>query len=175
MDVAMIDALVKRMDGHEDRMLVMGVNRHRLAYAISVMEEVKRIGGQVDMTDWYSDSDELDRMPDSIAEFHACGNRACFAGWMSMSPLWVSLFGKYEAGGMEMARFLSGKERGEYTPVPYCVVNLASAFVFGYPVDGSEDVGDFSSFYQALWSDVTIDDVLEKLYYYQDVLEGMYV
>ena len=58
------------------------MNIERLNYAIEIMRQAQNL----DMTSWQS-GDEGEAL-DSIEELHRCGNTACFAGYLAISPEW---------------------------------------------------------------------------------------
>ena len=55
------------------------MNIERLNYAIEIMKQARNL----DMTNWRSG-----KPVESIEELHACGNTACFAGYLALSPEW---------------------------------------------------------------------------------------
>lgn len=55
------------------------MNIERLNYAIEIMRQAKNL----DMTRWQSGE-----RVNSIEELHTCGNTACFAGYLAISPEW---------------------------------------------------------------------------------------
>lgn len=57
------------------------INSERLEQAIAVM----RRAGKVDMRTWQSG-----QVKSSESRIHACGNTACFAGWLAVSPEFIN-------------------------------------------------------------------------------------
>lgn len=55
------------------------MNIERLNYAIEIMRQAQNL----DMTSWQDGE-----VVGSIVELHSCGNTACFAGYLAISPEW---------------------------------------------------------------------------------------
>lgn len=60
------------------------INKERINQAINVM----RRAGKVRMNRWQH-SDYKDGICNKESELHQCGNTACFAGWLALSPEFV--------------------------------------------------------------------------------------
>lgn len=143
----------------------------RLNYTITTLEAVKRMGGKVRMPSWYTRTDdtvmgqdEADRYRKtaSVAEFHSCGNSACLVGWMTLTPLWRQC-ALGPAGVQSMGAFLGGCAFKHLTPEEN---TMAHSLVVGELVYDPVDIWKnrpFSKFYNKVWSDVNIDDVLAQL------------
>lgn len=63
------------------------INKERLEHAISIMQRA----GSVDMTTWQGATFDTCR---TETELHTCGNSACFAGWLAVSPEFQETGGK---------------------------------------------------------------------------------
>lgn len=55
------------------------MNKERIQYAISIMEQAENL----DMNSYQSAFNHVA----TIKELHTCGNTACFAGYLALSPL----------------------------------------------------------------------------------------
>lgn len=64
------------------------MNKERIQYAISIMEQAKNLK----MTYWQGE----EGFSSTIEELHTCGNTACFAGYLALSPLFQA-----DGGGMD--------------------------------------------------------------------------
>lgn len=127
--------------------------------AIAIMERAKE-HNSVDMRDWQSGSLISGRVT-SEKEFHACGNKACFAGHIAISPEFQAAGGLCTMIGTPSFRHYYGS--GAVDEWLGISVELAHSLVFGDTEDTDEGVG-FSTFYNRLWKNVTADDVLAKLH-----------
>lgn len=72
----------------------VGVTLSRIRYAKFVMEAAKNLN----MIYWQTNKYDTDvkvnvNCSPSIGELHKCGNTACFAGYLAISPLWKMLKG----------------------------------------------------------------------------------
>lgn len=133
----------------------MNMNKKRIKYAISVMEKAKNL----DMNSWQTSYN----LAATITELHTCGNTACFAGYLALSPLFkevggaVGIVGEpvYE-GLREESAVLAFFEMDEhYLP-------LLRALILGQ-VDGlnvgdeefEQDLAEFSEFERKVVQQVT--------------------
>lgn len=55
------------------------INKERVKHAINIMQHA----GSVDMTSWQGETFDTCQ---TESELHSCGNSACFAGWLAVSP-----------------------------------------------------------------------------------------
>lgn len=58
------------------------MNKQRVEQAIDMMRNAKNL----DMSDWQIHAAGTKRNVNSIEELHSCGNTACFAGYLAISP-----------------------------------------------------------------------------------------
>ena len=162
-----IDALVSKVNTlsmHIDN-AVLPLERTRLL--IRIMERVKALGGGVNMCTWYSTADGNEMLVSeakkirSAEQHHACGNQACFAGWVALSPEWKEFFDrKTEPTGSNMARFWINDRTLDYS---LSGVKVVEDFVFGDLTTHGPTKYVMSRFYNKPWSRIDIDDVLTKL------------
>lgn len=139
------------------------MNRENIRKAIAVMERAR---GSVNMAvfqaDKFGDYPEAGNYLHTEAEMHACGNVACFAGWIAVSPEFHADGGAC-SGGMPLVlrNCLLG-----YDAVAFWLgipTYLARSFVHGDIDYTAEDPISYSRFYEKYWSLVTADDVIAKL------------
>lgn len=137
------------------------VNLKNLDDSINIMKRVKDRGSKVRMT--YFQRGEQGTFGTTEAEVHACGNSACFAGWVAVSPEWREFGGSINTMlgypvlpgrrsmtvKQTMAHWLGTSE------------NMAESLVFGGCEGDSPD--SYSTFYAKRWSDVGADDVIRAL------------
>lgn len=69
------------------------MNIERLNQAISIMKRA----GAVDMTNWQEET--FIRCATTEANLHTCGNTACFAGWVAVSPEFKAAGGRVGTSG----------------------------------------------------------------------------
>lgn len=151
--------------------------------AIAIMERAKAEGNKLDMFNWQTTATgwnaySQDRAVATEQELHACGNKACFAGYVAISPEWRAIGGGVSSCG---GAFLH--KQTEYNPDNFTIRHeLAIAAWFDVPErlvtpmvrgqlvekdrvyeDGRMAVDTWSIAYDKWWSDVTHDDVIAKL------------
>ncbi len=145
------------------------MNVENINKAIAIMERVPQ--GRLRMTAWQCGDHGWDTLPvRTEEELHACGNKACFAGYVAISPEWKADGGEVCANG---APVILTKE---YPPPPIRVLtgthaiaywldisrDLAAALVTGHLTEiGRTD--PYSHSYKKRWADVEPADVIEKL------------
>lgn len=108
------------------------------------------------MLNWQCPSDGI-TFATNLDEFHQCGNTACFAGTLALSPMFQREGGR-----------VGNRGRPEFFPtsgVMSVQKYLGISFELAYKlVQGDTDTdGKFSHFYSKNWADVTAEDVVEKL------------
>lgn len=79
------------------------MNKERIKYAISIMEQAQNLN----MGTW-QDYD-LNTPATTMEELHTCGNTACFAGYIALSPLFKAEGGVVDSCGEP----IMGEEYGE--------------------------------------------------------------
>jgi hypothetical protein len=136
------------------------MNKQNVLKAITIMERAKA-HGSVCMTDWQSggvmDTQQTEQ------GLHACGNTACFAGHIAISPEWkidggiIGRFGEPSMNGSSPTKCIA-----EWLDVDR---RIATSLIYGDLCAASKE----SSFYGKPWADVNADDVLNKL---QMILTG---
>lgn len=164
------------------------MNRENIEYCIELMRNAKNLN----MLNWQgvgnTNSPIIKDHVLSIDDLHACGNTACFAGYVALSPKFQNESGYIECGGMPVFRdntFTIWSGAGAIAAWLGISTDQARLLVYGtigqfylqlgwdesaIPVTVEDDEGDkFCKFYQKKWADVTADDVIEKL---QQLLTG---
>jgi hypothetical protein len=98
----------------------------------------------------------------SIPELHACGNRACFLGHLSLTVMWQQVFGlPSPLGEPAGGHALSAPEMiMSYLMIPY-----EDAYGLIYGNIGINQFGrtGWSHYYNRSWGDVRPEDVIAKL------------
>lgn len=136
------------------------MNLENINHAINIMKRAGVIDS-LRMIDWQSQFDEQVGSPKFTEhELHICGNKACFAGHIAVSPEFI------EAGGTADrwcgSPCYSGKGGAGAVALWLGISKeLADSLVYG-DLDDSEDVG-YSPFYNCAWGKVTAPMVIEKL------------
>lgn len=134
------------------------MNIERIDNAIELMQNAKAL----DMRAWQGDGagDIPDTVANSIDELHSCGNTACFAGYVALSPM-------FKEWGGEM--LISGKPYyadgfGEVGAIAaYLEISNLLAHDLIHGAVEFQVHGFFSQFYDKLWRKVTPQDVIDKL------------
>ncbi|AAS89637.1 p51 [Pseudomonas phage PaP2] len=128
-------------------------NIENVKLAIQVMERATNL----DMRSWQADSRNAYLAPPimalSIDDLHACGNTACFAGYLAISgiPGWsISAFQK-----PKYKEHLNESAVKNFLEISN---DLAYALVYG-----EYTIGDWDTFYPVPFSKITPDHVIEKL------------
>jgi hypothetical protein len=133
------------------------MNRERIQAAIAMMKRV--IAPYFDMTTWQNEPHgHIIQIAQTEPELHGCGNTACFAGHLALSPEFQDaggLVSKIGAPIFNGVRFVEAVS--EYFDIPY------------------ELAGDLTlpgrDFYQVCFEDVKPEHVIEKL---EMILDGYY-
>lgn len=130
------------------------VNKIRVQQAIDIMERAKAKGSV--FMPHYQSVGELEAYSDSEEGLHQCGNKACFAGHVAVSPEFSKDGGR--VGGYGSPIFLEYHGAAAIRNWLECSRDLAKGLVYGHLTD------DISVFYgNKPWADVSADDVIEKL------------
>ena len=137
------------------------MNRTNILAAIAIMERAKD-ANSLFMPYWQSSPDSKWRKHPAFdeTELHACGNKACFAGHIAVSPEFHASGGYCTEDGEPLLRGMSPVQSiAVWLDIPYA---LASDFIFGDLIhpDGNSY---YSRFYDKIWRNVTPDDVIAKL------------
>lgn len=135
------------------------MNVQRIKTAIAIMQRAAA-RDSVYMPCYQSGADG---MPDSAqearteAEFHTCGNKACFAGHVAISPEFQADGGECNASGLPIFNGYSGAcAISEWLGIPN---RVADSLVLG-------DVGydeESSKYYHKSFYEVNAHDVIDKL------------
>lgn len=145
------------------------MNEKNVQKAIDIMKRAAE-HDCIDMTSYQSANEEsnLVRYED---ELHACGNKACFAGYIAVSPEFRADGGCTSFAGSPM--IYKKLINTNYPVLGYVAIaewlgihsDIAYSFVHGDLDDDAivENGGLYSGFYEKDWSDITADDVIVKL------------
>ena len=133
------------------------MNRERIQSAIAMMKRVTH--RYFDMTNWQNEPHgHIIQIAQTESKLHACGNTACFAGHLALSPEFQDaggLVSKIGAPIFNGVRFVEAV--AEYFDIPY------------------ELAGDLTlpdrDFYPVDYEDVKPEHVIEKL---EMILDGYY-
>ena len=131
------------------------MNRERIQYAVSMMKRVTH--RYFDMTNWQNEPQgHIKQIVQTESELHVCGNTACFAGHLALSPEFKKAGGSVSKLGGPVfngVRFVEAV--AEYFDIPY------------------ELAGDLTlsgqDFYPVRFEDVKPEHVIEKL---EMILDG---
>lgn len=146
------------------------MNVENIKKAIAVMERAKE-RDSLNMITWRSINPTLTLLQRSHysharseEEFHACGNTACFAGHLAISPEWIKDGGGCEYNGMPNLAVIEGDYtdrilHGEYAVAHWLGVDIlvASNLIHQKGLYGIHPV------YKTMWGDVTADHVIKAL------------
>ena len=133
------------------------MNRERIQYAVSMMKRVTH--RYFDMTNWQNEPHgHIKRIAQTESELHGCGNTACFAGHLALSPEFKDAGGLlYGTGAPKFNNFSGSFAIAEYFDITYELAgNLTLPDRHFYPVD---------------FEDVKPEHVIEKL---EMILDGYY-
>ena len=133
------------------------MHHERIQDAITMMKDVTH--RHFNMTGWQSkDHSYVSRIVQTESELHACGNTACFAGHLALSPEFQDAGGSVSKIGAPMFNGVRYAEAvAEYFDIPY---ELAGNLTL--------PGGDF---YPVKFRDVKPEHVIEKL---EMILDGYY-
>lgn len=136
------------------------MNEANVKVAIAIMERAR---GKVDMTCWQGSA-----VPAATeADLHACGNTACFAGWIAVSPEFHASggFSDEDTGEPRVQNAEGFYMGGVYSIADWLGVDagIAYSLVHGRCEPECEENVLFSHFYNKPWVDVNADDVIAKL------------
>lgn len=131
------------------------MNVKRIKHAIKLMKKAKNLN----MVEWQNHEDS-GGLAHSVKELHACGNSACFAGYVGISKPFKKAGGRVNSLGDPLFNTQSGSLAiSDYFDISY---DLADNFVSGGEFEWKDDVY-VSKFYNKQWKDVTPEDVIKKL------------
>lgn len=105
------------------------MNTERIKYAISVMEQAQNLN----MSGWQNSVDIGSDYATSMEELHACGNTACFAGYIAVSPLFQSVGGSVGQGsGTPLLGGKGGEDAlVEFFETPFWMEPFFDTLVYG--------------------------------------------
>lgn len=136
------------------------------------MERAK-IRNSLDMA-YFQQGIELDELVETEEALHTCGNTACLAGHIAISPEWLSLPGHWVGDGG--VPFSKNHQRPEHAIAEWWGVRSSTVkhFIYGFNVytidkNGSVDV------YGVPWDDVKAEHVIEQLTLLRDLGEDEYI
>jgi hypothetical protein len=133
------------------------MNRERIQDAITMMKDVTH--RHFNMTDWQNkDPSYVLRIAQTKSELHTCGNTACFAGHLALSPEFQKAGGSVSITGAPVFNGVRYAEAvAEYFDITY---KLAGKLTLNY-----------LHFYPVEFEDVKPKHVIEKL---EMILDGYY-
>lgn len=149
------------------------MNIENMNSAIALMLRAKE-HNSINMAFWQLQSKASNKARPTIvlteAELHACGNTACFAGYVAISEEFQ------KAGGtacLSTGTPALGGSKGEEAIALWLGITYkeADSLVFGDPYRLDLD-NAYSDYYKKLWYEVTADDVLVKLYELKQAYEA---
>ena len=125
------------------------MNRERIQDAITMMKDVTH--RYFDMTNWQNEPPgHIIQVAQTESELHACGNTACFAGHLALSPEFQKAGGSVNKMGAPVFNGVRYAEAvAEYFDITY---KLAGKFTL-----------DYLHFYPVDFEDVKPEHVIEKL------------
>lgn len=119
--------------------------------AIAVMERA-RTRDSVDMTEWQIPNSQGFMYDEE--KFHACGNKACFAGHLAISPEWRSDGNSASFVGVPEEPTEHGRYYGASAVARWFEI---SPMIAWWLISGG------SNFYPVLFAEVKADHVIDKL------------
>jgi len=126
-------------------------NIDRLQDAIAIM----RISKNLDMRSFQNTFDSL-KISDSIASLHACGNTACFAGYIAISPMFQNAGGT--CGNKGSPKFNGKYSSGALAEYFEISPDLADKLIFGEQNSCWQEI-----FYPVPFDKITPAHVIQKL------------
>ena len=147
------------------------MNRERIEQCIDMMKRAKNLN----MLTFQGCKDE-NPVCDNISQLHACGNTACFAGYLAISDFFKRAGGEVSETGSGAPVYTplydtgyGWEHRGSSAVAEFLGIGyeIASDIVNG--INESEQEGSYCSFYGKDFEDVTPEDVIQKL---QMILDG---
>lgn len=125
------------------------MNRERIEAAIELMKQATNL----QMECWQSS----DTTSHSIEQLHDCGNTACFAGYLSISPEWQKLGGSVDIYSTPIYK----GHMGLYAIAEYLEISeaLARSLVHG----DLDSYTGWSPFYNVEWRKVEPHHIIAKL------------
>tara|TARA_R110002012_G_scaffold318882_1_gene538007 strand:- start:109 stop:522 length:414 start_codon:yes stop_codon:yes gene_type:complete len=130
------------------------MNIENIKKAIAIMERASN-HDCIDMMEWQSREDATD-FCNSEAELHKCRNKACFGGYVALSPEWQDDGGTVAYDGEPVMDSYKGSEAISY----WLDIEDITARLLVY---GDTDKHDFSHYYNKPWPEVEAQDVIDKL------------
>jgi hypothetical protein len=125
--------------------------------AIAIMERAQE-HDSVYMCNWQKGDGALVCNEEAL---HSCGNVACFAGHIAVSPEFIANGGTCNSAGTPIYRGEGGATAiAEWLGISS---GLAADLVYG-DTDDDPELGTYSDFYEKVWREVNAADVLEKLH-----------
>ena len=140
------------------------MKKANLRAAISIMQRAA-LHNCISMTSYQrgrGDRHEDEATATTEAELHACGNTACFAGYVALSPEWaaagntISTHGEPVLGGQAADESSAYEVIAEWLGISHA---LARGLVLGSRAWALNDV----AFYDVPFTEVKAEDVIDKL------------
>lgn len=150
------------------------MNRENIQKAIDIMERAAKHDA-INMINWQMNyvaitETDVKRCAKNEAELHSCGNKACFAGYLAISPEFQADGGSMLNSGVPEIQSGMGYLYGESAIAEWLGIDfsLAQKMVLG-EIENTEIENQYSLFYDKPWSDVRAEDIIQKL---EMILEG---
>lgn len=130
------------------------MNRQNIKAAIALM---KRAGASVDMANWQTPADRVTGIKLTEEDLYACGNKACFAGFVAVSPEFKASGGTCSCRGSPQFQGKDGHcAISAWLDIPmHTAYNLVTGNVY--------NLKHYSHFYGKPWPEVTNKDVIAEL------------
>lgn len=140
------------------------MNIENIKKTITIMERAK-LRDDIRMETWQSNVGAGGDKVSNEAELHACGNKACLAGYIGLSPEWIEAGGETHSSGEPYFPFLPTNKWDAAPALAHwwgLPSKLTELFVLPYCAEGLGMGGDHL-LYGKHWTDIRVDDVLRIL------------
>ena len=154
------------------------MNREHIQHAIDLMKAAEA-AGTLDMTSWQDDEDDTlynligKDYAETVEELHACGNTACLAGHIALSPVFQAIGGEVDQRDGSPTLETVDKDgicvRGTEERAVALFFDISIELAHKLCLPPARAKGDH--FYPAEFEDVQPHHVIDKL---QNILDGQY-
>ena len=154
------------------------MNREHIQHAIDLMKAAEA-AGTLDMTGWQDNEDDTlydligKDYAETVEELHACGNTACLAGHIALSPVFQAIGGEVDQRDGSPTLETVDKDgicvRGTEERAVALFFDISIELAHKLCLPPSRTKGDH--FYPAEFEDVQPHHVIDKL---QNILDGQY-
>lgn len=143
------------------------MNIENIDKAIAIMERAKA-RDSVFMVTFQSPKDGI-TFAETEEELHACGNTACFAGHIAISPEWLRTSGHYAVDGRPRTPSSPGRPEHAIAEWLGIHIDVAESFIYGTPLPSSGKVFDVD------WPCVKAGHVVKQLTLLRDLGEAEFI